>query len=128
MGKACSADLRKRLILEIEDGESRRGAADRFDVAPSTAVRIWARYEETGSIEPKRQGRPPGGGKLGPHRDYIIAQVQGTPDITMPEIAARLATERGVKVDPSNISKLLCAAGYTYKKSPSGVGTRAHRR
>ena len=128
MGKACSADLRERLVLEIEEGESRRGAAERFGVAPSTAVRVYAAYLRTGSIEPKKQGRPRGGGKLGPHRDFIIDQVKRTPDITMPEIAARLEAERGVRADPSNISKLLCAAGYTYKKSASGFRTRARRR
>lgn len=128
MGKACSADLRERLVFEIESGESRRGAADRFGVAPSTAVRVWSRYEETGSIEPKKQGRPRDSGKLGPHRDFIIDLVKREPDITMPEVAARLAAERGVKADPSNISKLLRRAGYTYNKSAAGVGARARRR
>jgi transposase len=128
MGKACSADLRERLVREVEAGESRRGAAERFDVAPSTAVRLYARYQKTGSIDPKKQGRPPGSGKLGPHRDFILEHVKRTPDITMPELAALLEADRGVKVDPSTISKFLCAAGYTYKKSAAGVGTRAQRR
>lgn len=128
MGKACSADLRERVVFEIEDGASRRGAAERFEVAPSTAVRLYASYQQSGSIEPKKQGRPLGSGKLGPHRDFIIDQVKREPDITMPEIAARLEAERGVKADPSNISKALCAAGYTYKKSASGLRARARRR
>lgn len=125
MGKACSADLRERVVAEIEEGASRRDAADRFGVSPSTAVRVYASFRQTGSIEPKKQGRPRGSGKLGPHRDFIIDEVKREPDISMPEIAARLEAERGVKADPSNISKLLCAAGYTYKKSPSGLGARA---
>jgi transposase len=128
MGKACSGDLRERLVREIEAGGSRRGAAERFEVAPSTAVRLYAWYRQSGSVEPKKQGRPPGSGKLGPHRDFIIDQVKRRPDVTMPEIAARLEAERGVKADPSNISKLLCAAGYTYKKSAAGFGARAQRR
>ena len=128
MGKAYSIDLRERLVREVEAGASRRGAADRFEVAPSTAVRLYARYEESGSVEPKKQGRPAGSGKLGPHRDFVLGQVKRAPDITMPELAALLEAEHGVKVDPSNISKFLCAAGYTYKKSPSGLGARALRR
>jgi transposase len=128
MGKAYSIDLRQRLVREVESGESRRAAAERFEVAPSTAVRLCAWYEESGSVEPKKQGRPRGSGKLGSHRDFIIDQVKREPDITMPEIAARLEAERGVKVDPSNVSKLLCAAGWTYKKSASGLGARTQRR
>jgi transposase len=128
MGKAYSIDLRERLVREVEAGESRRGAAERFEVAPSTAVRLYAWYKENGSVEPKKQGRPPGSGKLGPHRDFILDQVKRQPDITMPELAARLEAERGVKADPSNISKLLCAIGYTYKKSAAGSGARAQRR
>lgn len=128
MGKAFSADLRERLVREVEAGESRRGAADRFAVAPSTVVRVYAWYKQSGSIEPKKQGRPPGSGKLGPHRDVILEHVKRTPDITMPELAALLEAKCGVKADPSTLSKFLCAAGYTYKKSAAGVGTRAQRR
>jgi transposase len=128
MGKAYSIDLRERLVREVEAGESRRGAAERFEVAPSTAVRLYARYKENGSIEPKKQGRPPGSGKLGPHRDFILEHVKRAPDITMPELAALLQADRGVKVDPSNLSKFLCAIGYSYKKNASGFGTRAQRR
>jgi transposase len=128
MGKACSADLRERLVRKVEAGESRRAAAERFEVAPSTAVRLYAWYLQTGSIEPKKQGRPRGSGKLGPHRDFILDRVKRAPDITMPELAALLEAECGVKVDPSSLSKFLCAAGYSYKKSPSGLGARAQRR
>lgn len=128
MGKPISNDMRVRMVRGIEGGSSRQATAARFEVAPSTAVRLWARYEETGSIEPARMGRPQGSGKLGPHEDFLINHVRRRPDITMPELAALLEAERGVKADPSNISKLLCRAGFTYKKNASGVGTRASRR
>lgn len=128
MGKPYSTDMRVRMVLGVEDGESRRGVAGRFDVAPSTAVRLFAWYRATGSVAPKKQGRPRGSGKLAAHKDFLIEAVKARPDITMPELAGALASARGVKADPSNISKLLCAAGYSYKKNPSGVGTRAQRR
>jgi transposase len=54
--------------------------------------------------------------------------VKPTPDITMPELATLLKVDRGVKGDPSNISKFLCAIGYSFEKNTSGVGTRAQRR
>jgi len=128
MGQPISNDLRRRMVRGVEGGKTRRAVAAQYEVAPSTAVRLFARYEATGSVKPARQGREPGGGKLGPHRDFIIERVKQKPDVTMPELAGILEEERGVKVDPSNISKLLCRAGFTYKKNAAGVGTRTQRR
>lgn len=127
MGQPISNDLRRRMVRGVESGKTRRAVAAQFEVAPSTAVRLFVRYETTGSVKPARQGREPGGGKLGPHKDFIIARVKQTPDITMPELAGILEAERSVNVDPSNISKLLCRAGFTYKKNAAGVGTRTQR-
>lgn len=123
MGKALSTDLRERIVADVNGGNTRRGAAARFEVAASTAVRLKARYDETGSVASARIGRPPGSGKLGEHRAFIIGQVEERPDITMPELAA-LLDERGVVVDPSNLSKFLCKAGYSYKKNAAGGGER----
>ncbi|WP_247869446.1 helix-turn-helix domain-containing protein, partial [Acuticoccus yangtzensis] len=39
MPKLLSGDLRLRVVRAIDDGMSRRQAAARFDVAPSTAIR-----------------------------------------------------------------------------------------
>lgn len=80
-------------------------------------MRLQARCEETGSVAPARIGQPKGSGKLGGHRDFIIAHVEARPDITIPELAAALLAERGVEAAPSNLSKFLCRAGFTYKKS-----------
>lgn len=124
MSKPLSTDLRERIVADVEDGNSRRGAASRFGVSASTAVRLQARYEETGSVAPARMGRPRDSGKLGGHRDFIISQVEDRPDITMPELAAVLLAERGVEVDPSNLSKFLCRAGFSYKKNAAGIGER----
>jgi len=128
MGKAISSDLRERIVQGVEAGQSRRAMAARFAVAPSTAVRVQQRYRATGSVAPARQGRPSGSGKLGPYRQAIIDKVKAKPDITMPDLAAWLETQHGVTVDPSNLSKLLCREGFTYKKSAAGVGARTFRR
>lgn len=128
MGQAISNDLRWRMVRGIERGKSRQAVAAQFEVAPSTAVRLMSRFEKTGSIEPARQGRPKGSGKLGPHKAFLIDRVKVKPDITMPELAAVLKEKRGVCVHPTCLSKLLCAAGFTYKKNAAGVGTRTLRR
>lgn len=124
MGKAVSTDLRLRMVRGIASGKSRRGVAAQFEVAPSTAVRVQERYERTGSVEPAKQGRPEGSGKLAPYREAIIAKVKDQPDITMPDLAVWLEENHGVTVDPSNLSKLLCKAGFSYKKNTAGLGER----
>lgn len=124
MSKPLSIDLRRRIVGKISSGASRRKAAAQFEVAPSTAVRLQSRYEATGSIEPGRRGRPKGGGKLAPYRDALISKVKAQPDITMPDLAIWLEGEHGVTVDPSNLSKLLCREGFSYKKNTSGRGER----
>ena len=77
MGKSVSNDLRQRMVRAIAAGKSRRA------VAPSTAVRVQARYAATGSVAPARQGRPKGSGKLAPYRKAIVDKVKAQPDITI---------------------------------------------
>ncbi len=125
MGKSVSADLRIRMVRGIASGKSRRAVAAQFEVAPSTAVRVQALYEATGSVAPAKQGRPQGSGKLGAYREAIVERVKAQPDITMPDLASWLETEHGVTADPSNLSKLLCKEGFTYKKNAAGIGERA---
>jgi len=127
MGKSYSLDLRERIVARVAGGGSRRGAARHFGVSDSCAVKLVARVGLTGSAEPARQGRPPGGGKLAAHRAFLIEQVGAVPDITMPELAARLQAEHGVTASPASLSRVLCAAGFTYKKSPDGFGARTRR-
>ena len=128
MGNPTSNDLRLRMVRGIAAGKSCRAVAAQFEVAPSTAIRLQARYEATGSVEPAKQGRPKGSGKLAPYRDAIIEKVKSRPDITMPDLASWLAGAHGVSVDPSNLSKLLCKAGFSYKKNAAGSGERTPRR
>jgi transposase len=127
MGKAVSLDIRVRIVRGIAAGKSRRAVAAQFEVAPSTAVRLQARYAASGSVEPSRQGRPRGAGKLGLCREVIVARVKAEPAITMPDLAAWLESQHGVRADPSNLSKFLCREGFTYKKNAAGIGERTLR-
>src|SRR3990167_2802918 len=100
MGKPYSIDLRERVQAEIASGRSRRAAAGRFDVIASLAVKLADRVSRTGSAEPARQGRPPGGGKLALHLTALLEWVDAEPDITMPELAAKLQAEKAVTAHP----------------------------
>lgn len=127
MGKSYSSDLRSRIVAYVNAGHSRRAAARHFCVSDSFAVKLVERVKVTGSALPARQGRPPGNGKLLPHLAFLVDLVDGKGDMTMPELAARLETERGVKARPASLSRFLRKAGFTYKKSADGIGMRARR-
>jgi transposase len=125
MGKSSSADLRVRIIGEVERGQSCRAAARRFGVAPSTAIRLMRRKAETGSMAPAQQGRPAGGGQLARHIAVLIGWVDAAGDITMSELAAKLLAERGVTAHPASLSRLLIRHGFTVKKNAAGERNRS---
>jgi len=76
MGNVTSMDLRSRIVQAVEvEGMSRRGAAERFMVCPSTAIKLLKHKETTGGVAPKKIG-----GRLHnlePHRDMLRAIVRG---------------------------------------------------
>lgn len=124
MGGCRSDDLRLRVVEAVAAGSSRRSAAERYSVSASSAIRWSERAAKEGSPGPRKQGRPAGKGPLADHLDYLIAMVEAEPDITMPELAARLHGAREVTAAWASLSKLLCRAGFTYKKTADGVGMR----
>jgi transposase len=124
MGRCYSLDLRRRVVARVAGGQSRRGAAEDLAVSPSFSVKLVARHRRTGSFAPQRQGRPPDTGKLAPYRNFLIGRVKEKPDITMPELAAELEARHGVVANPASLSRLLCRAGFSYKKNPAGHGAR----
>lgn len=124
MTKPYSSDLRERIVAYVDSGHSRRAAADRFDVSPSFAVKLMHRVRDTGVSSPARMGRPRGSGKLAPYGAFLIACIEDLPDITMPELAAKLEAEHGVEAHPASLSRFVRKAGFTYKKIPDGFGAR----
>ena len=117
MGKPYSIDLRERVQAEVESGQSRRAAARRYNVSASFAVKLADRVSRNGSAEPARQGRPPGGGKLAPHLTALLEWVEAEPDITMPELAAKLKAEKDVTAHPASLSRLLLRRAGLSKKT-----------
>lgn len=128
MGKPYSIDLRERVQAAIASGQSRREAARRYEVSASFAVRLADLVSRTGSAEPARQGRPPGGGKLAPYLEALLEWVEAKPDITMPELAAKLEAEQGVTAHPASLSRVLLKAGLSFKKNTAGQRGRARGR
>ena len=128
MTRSYSLDLRVRVVAFVEAGHTCRAAARHFGVSDSFAIKLLQRQRQSGSPAPARQGRPLGHRKLSPYETFLIQAVETKPDITMPELAARLLKEHGIIAAPATLSRLLCRHGFTYKKTPDGRGVRTRRR
>jgi transposase len=115
MTRSYSLDLRVRVAGFVEAGHSCRAAARHFGVSDSFAIKLMQRRGQSGSPAPARQGRPRGTGKLAPYAAFLIQAVETKPDITMPDLAARLWDEHGVVAAPATLSRFLCRQGFTYK-------------
>jgi transposase len=109
MGRAHSSDLRGRVYAAIAEGGSRRSAARRFGVSAATPVWLAQRQAQTGSLVPGRQGRPAGSGKLGAYREVVIGRVEADGELTLHEMAERLAAEHDLVVHHTSLSRLLRA-------------------
>jgi transposase len=115
MARAYSLDLRRRVVDAIEGGLSSREAARRFAIGIATAG-AWRRlWQRTGDVRPGRQGQREGS-KLDPHEDFILGLVEEVKDISLAEIAARLAEERGLTACPATIWYFFDKRGITHKK------------
>ena len=116
MPHPLSDDLRKRGVAFVRSGNSCNHAARHFDTSVPFAVNLMSLYRAAGSIEP----RPIGGkrhGKLDVAEVFLKALVVGKPDVTMPELAAALMEEKGIRVAPQSLSRWLINKGFSFKKS-----------
>jgi transposase len=116
MGKAYSGDLRQRIVDAVDGGVSRRKAASLFDVSVNSAIRYARRWRETGSVEASAMGAPRRS-KLDPHADWLLAQIEDTPDLTLAEIVDRLALEKGMKSSIGGLWNFFHRHGISFKKN-----------
>jgi transposase len=126
--RSLSQDLRGRFLHAITTGTSARAAGRRFALSPTTAIR-WAKaWREHGQHDPKPRGRQPGeGAKLAPHAAFLLGLIEGQRDITLQEVAGRLATERGLTAVLSTIWRFYAQHGITFKKDRACRRAAAHR-
>ena len=115
MGQTLSMDLRSRLLAAIDDGMSCRGAAARFGVAPSTAIRWHAQRRETGSFAPRPQGGDMRSRRVEERSDDILALWAARKDITLEELRTGLA-EMGLTVSVAGLHRFFVRRGMTRKK------------
>jgi transposase len=126
MPHPLSNDLRERVVGFVGAGHSCHEASRHFGTSVSFAVNLMALYRETGSVEPRAMGGKRHG-KLDVVEAFLQASVKRSPDMTMPEIAAVLAAEKGIEVSPQSLSRWLINKGFSFKKNTSGKRARQAR-
>ena len=125
MPRAYSADMRERVIARVESGASRREAAEHYEVSASTAV-IWVKcFQETGRCAAK-----PRGGSISPleeHAEFLLALIDGQPDLTLDEVVAALHKHK-IASSRTAVWRFFQRHKITFKKKPARGGARAPRR
>lgn len=127
MPRACSNDLRERVVKAVEAGSSCRSAALRFGVAPSSAIKWVARWRERGDVSPASQRgrvRSP----LHPHRQWLLDQVIATPGLTLAELRDRLLAEHGLAAGIAAIWAFFKREGISFKKNAAALRAGQARR
>jgi transposase len=118
MAKPLSSDLRLRIVRAVaEDGMSRRAAAERFGVAPSTAIELVRAWRSTGACDARPQGGDRRSARIEAHAAEILALVEATPDITLAEIAEHLLGAHGEHFVPSVLWRFFDRRAITFKKN-----------
>lgn len=122
MPAAYSWDLRERVGDAIEEGVSRRGAASRFRISASTAIRWARRLAETGTCAARATGGDFRSKAIEVHRDWLLALVAAEPDLSLGEIRTRLRDTHGLCKSLSCLSRFYVRHDISFKKK------RARRR
>jgi len=122
MPKAYSADMRERVIAEVEGGASRREAAEEFEVSASTAV-IWVKcFRDTGRCAAK-----PRGGSISPlekHADFLLGLIKKQSDLTLDEVILAMRKHK-IPGSRTAVWRFFERHKITFKKKPARGGAGA---
>ena len=118
MTRPLSNDLRRRVVTAVVDGGmSRRSAAKRFGIAPSTAIKWVSAWRRTGSWRPRAQGGDRRSQRIEAWAEVVLALLDETSDMTLAEIATHLEDEHGLRVSQSAVWRFFHRRGITFKKT-----------
>jgi transposase len=116
MAKTLSDDLRKRVVEAVDGGQSRRAAAEQFNIGVATAIRWVNRYRLSGSWAAKKRGSPKGRSPLDAYSDDILALLEEKADITLEEIVVYLRETFGLETSKSSVDRFFTRCNVTFKK------------
>ena len=127
MPRACSNDLRERVVRAIGEGASCRSAALRFGVSPSSAIKWMARWRGRGDVSPD-SGRGRKRSPLHAHRLWLLELNRIEPDLTLVEVRDRLAQVHGFVTAEASIWRFFAREGIRFKKNAAAIRARQARR
>jgi transposase len=73
MAKPSSEDLRIRVVRAVEDGMSRRAAAERFGISVASAMRFVKEWRASGATKAKRLGGDQRSQRIEEHHGAIMS-------------------------------------------------------
>lgn len=126
MAKPYSQELRERVKLAVESGQTQSEVAARFGIGTATVERYMARWRKTGSLAPDKFG----GHKkhrLAAHSDTVLKLVREGPDQTLAKLGGELE-KVNIVVSRSALDRFLKASGLSYKKNAVRGGAQAQGR
>ena len=107
---ALSMDIREKVMKAIAGGVSRRQAAARFDIGPATAVRWAKRVEISGNVAPSKMGGDRRSQRIEAHAEFILAQLEEQPDLTILELREKIRERHGVGFGHATVWRFLARA------------------
>src|SRR5918998_3858242 len=126
MPSALSIDLRERVVGAIQQGASRRHAAQRFGVSPASAIRWHECFVQQGRLSPKPQGGDQRSHRIEAHAALLLQTYEAHPQIFLRELRDVLQ-EQGVEVSTSSLSRFFARHAITRKKGQRTPLSRSGR-
>lgn len=125
MGKPHGIELRQRVVVFVEEGNTHRAAAAHFRVSIKFVNDMVKLKRTTGSLVPKKQGNGGGHGKLTVVHDWIAKRLKAKEDITLDELVIELDETHEIKVHRVSVWRFIRSLGLTHKKNTTGQRTKA---
>ncbi|MBM3548995.1 MAG: transposase, partial [Alphaproteobacteria bacterium] len=116
MGVPLSEDLRVRVVGAVEEGLSRRQAAERFGVSVSSAIRWVEEWRRSGRTAALAQGGDRRSERIEAEAAFLLARIEESPDVTLAELQAMLR-KRGVPVGIGTLWRFFDRRDISFKKN-----------
>ncbi len=125
--KACSEDLRERIVRAVVAGGCSRAQAARvYGVSVVSVGRLVRAWQAGESLAPRQGGGRPRKLRLAEHQAALRESVASDPDLELAERAEFLAQSEGLRLSVPTLWRAMGALGLTRKKrlSPPASRTR----
>ncbi len=114
--RPLSEDLRKRIVMARQKGESAREVSKRYTVSIRSVERFWKQHSEEGHCRPKKVGGHRRS-RLEGHEAQLQSWIDEQPDLTLHELQRRCREKLSVKIGANALWHRIDQMGLSYKKN-----------